>query len=678
MQNLLADLEAVLKKEKKFVSDDGRLFKNRIIEAALKLDASLIALLLSDKTIKEKFFKQVGKALVFDKVEFQRFISNKQFLADSYTSFKNKIGLSDGEGGYLKESNKVVLNWAYKDCVLEGGMTKEESSRNEIFYNTTLAPDEITRLFSPKVFTGFEKWDADAITKGKPKKVKEIKDTDNLLIKSNNLLALHCLKERYAGKVKLIYIDPPFNTDNDSFKYNDSFNHSTWLTFMKNRLEIAKHLLRSDGVILVHCDDNEQGYLKVLMDEVFNNNFLNTISVMAKVSAGASGGGEDKKIKKNIEYIHCYYKDAFYGFKDAYKETKIENYIDMMNSTNKSFKYTQVLLSTGKKERMKVIKDGAGEDIIIYKHANVITSTVSKIQKNEGLSINDLYKKYFNKIYTTTNSQSSIRQRIWDAVGDGNDFYSIEYTPKSGKDKGKLITQYYTGNKKVLLIWFSNTAYIDKKGKVIKKEKYGTFWDGIDYNNLNKEGGVIFSSGKKPEQLPHRIIEMGTEPEDLVLDFFSGSGTTLSIAHKMGRQWIGVEQMDYIKDLPESRLKNVIRGDQTGVSKSVGWQGGGEFIYCELKEWNEKYIQNIRKAKTKADIKKIYRAIQKEAFYRYDVDMSQYQNKEFEDLSLANQKKSLCDCLDANHLYVNYSERDDSQYKLSAEEKDLTKKFYGK
>lgn len=485
------------------------------------------------------------------------------------------------------------------------------------------------------------------------------------------------MKHRYAGKVKLIYIDPPYNTGNDSFRYNDSFNHSTWLTFMKNRLEIARELLSDDGVIFVQCDDNEQAYLKVLMDEVFNNSkFLNTISIKAKVSAGASGGGEDKRMKKNIEYIHCYYKDSFSMFHDVYKQTEIEAYIESMKNEGKSFKYTQVLVSAGEKKHAKTIKDGSGENIKIYKHTGIITKTVSQIQKDENLTVEQVYQKYFHEIYTTTNAQSSIRQRVWDAVGNANDFYSIEYIPKSGRDKGNLTTLYYTGKKKVLLIWFSNTAFINDKNNVIKKEKYGTFWDGINYNNLNKEGGIIFSSGKKPEQLIKRVIDVSTNANDIVLDFFAGSGTTPAVAHKMGRRWIAVEQMDYIKDLPEARLRKVVEGEQGGISKSVNWKGGGDFIYCEIMEWNEVYMQDIRAAKNTAALMKIYKKMKDEPFMRYEVDMSACEGTDFKKLDFAEQQKALIACIEMNHLYVNASEMDDGRFKVADADKKLTRQFY--
>ena len=271
--SLLDELKGLLGGDKRFIAD-GQLLKNTIVEHALKLDKDLIRLLLSKKRIKERFFCDIDGTLVFDKDKFISFVDNKQFLPDSYTAFKNKIGLTfDGKDDYLKERKDVVLVWPYKDCVLEGGQTKEDQKRDEIFWNETLAPDEIDRLFEPKVLTSFKRFDK----KGEHK-VSEIKDTDNLIIKGNNLLALHTLKKRFAGKVKLIYIDPPYNIGGDSFQYNDSFKHSTWLTFMKNRLEAAKELLDKHGTIWINVDDTEAYYLKILCDEIFDrDNFVANI-----------------------------------------------------------------------------------------------------------------------------------------------------------------------------------------------------------------------------------------------------------------------------------------------------------------------------------------------------------------------------------------------------------------
>ena len=272
-KNLFIELEKLLRMESTYCTEDGVLLKNAIVEAALALRSELIAKLLSHDGLKRNFFTEVEGVLVFDKVKFQKFVMNKRFLPDSYTSFKNKVGLTNEDGDFLSESREVVLSWPYKDCVLEGGQTKEDAKRNEVFWNEILAPDEINRLTEPKVLTNFKRYDADG-----EREVDSISMDDNLIIKGNNLLALHSLKKKYAGKVKLIYIDPPYNTGNDSFGYNDSFNHSTWLTFMRNRLQLAYDLLSEDGSIYVQLDWNEVHYCKLLLDEIFGRgHFRNEI-----------------------------------------------------------------------------------------------------------------------------------------------------------------------------------------------------------------------------------------------------------------------------------------------------------------------------------------------------------------------------------------------------------------
>ena len=205
------------------------------------------------------------EVFVFKQSLFIQFLEQKNYLNDSYTQFKNKVGLTV-DGQYLKQRNEVALVWPYKDCILEGGQSREEDKREEIFFNETLAQDEITELLDPKVLTNAKLFDVngehnfDCFNRNENGTI-----TDNLIIKGNNLLALHSLKKEFAGKVKLIYIDPPYNTGSDSFTYNDSFNQSTWLTFMKNRIEAAKKLMMSSGVFLVQCSFHQYAYLKVLM-----------------------------------------------------------------------------------------------------------------------------------------------------------------------------------------------------------------------------------------------------------------------------------------------------------------------------------------------------------------------------------------------------------------------------
>ena len=247
MQNLLNELKTLLATQPRF-TQEGRMIKQAVIDAAQALDVELLTLLISHDAIKRHFFQDVGGILVFDKVKMLRFVSNKAFLEDSYTAFKNKIGLvtknSDGlYDAYLSDSKEVVLAYPYKDCMLEGGQMKEDQKRSEVFWNETLAPDDIDRLKEPKAFTNVKRYDTEGVTEN----VTDLSLTDNYIIKGNNLLALYSLLPVYRGKVKLIYIDPPYNTGNDSFKYNDSFSHSTWLTFMKDRLKIARELLCGGG-----------------------------------------------------------------------------------------------------------------------------------------------------------------------------------------------------------------------------------------------------------------------------------------------------------------------------------------------------------------------------------------------------------------------------------------------
>lgn len=264
MDKLNEVLYALLRQSGQYFTDSGELLRNAVFEDAMKAEPSLIRLLLSDETCRARFFTEVDGVSVFDKTGFGWAISNRQFLPDSYTRFKNKIGLVDREGSFLSSSDRVVLSFPYKDCVLEGGQSKEEQKRKEIFYNEVLTPDEIDRLLCPKVFTRPRRYTADG-----EQRCVSFGENDNLIIKGNNLLAISSLLKKFEGKIKLIYIDPPYNTGSDTFGYNDSFNRSTWLVFMKNRLEIARKLLSEDGAVYVQLDYHQVHYAKVLLDEIF-------------------------------------------------------------------------------------------------------------------------------------------------------------------------------------------------------------------------------------------------------------------------------------------------------------------------------------------------------------------------------------------------------------------------
>ncbi|MCX6811488.1 MAG: site-specific DNA-methyltransferase, partial [Candidatus Berkelbacteria bacterium] len=304
-------IELLLKKDKRFVDQEGDLLKNKIIDKAYKADENLVELLLSDKKIKEKFFSKIRDVWVFNINDFVSYIQDKNFLANSYTKYQNKIGLNIG-GKFLKERDEVALVWPFKDCVLEGGMTKEDEKRKEIFFNEILAQDEIDQLFAPKVLTNWKRYSASGVIPAKAgiqlKRDKDGTIRENLIIKGNNLLALHSLKQQFQGKIKLIYIDPPYNPNSvaNTFTYNNSFNHSTWLTFMKNRLEVAADLLSENGIICIAIDHNELLYLGLLGDEIFNReNRLGIISVVHN----PGGRQDDEFFSTSSEFMLVYAKD---------------------------------------------------------------------------------------------------------------------------------------------------------------------------------------------------------------------------------------------------------------------------------------------------------------------------------------------------------------------------------
>ena len=315
-ENIFTYTEHLLSSEKSFCSSDGKLLRSAVIEAAEKMSPDLLSALISNEKTKAAYFVAVNGTLVFDKVRFCRILQNKSFLPDSYTMYKNKIALVDSAGTFISAKNDVELVFPHKDCILEGGQTKEEKGRKEIFYNETLAPDQVTHLLNPKAFCNAKKYALGKNMVVEPVEATTITDTDNLIIKGNNLLALASLLERYAGKVKCIYIDPPYNTGNDEFNYNDNFNHSSWLVFMKNRLELAKKLLKDDGVIFVSLDDKENHYCKVLMDGIFGReNFIADICHKARGSIS-----NDKIISPNHNHILFFAKNErlVFGKRDEY------------------------------------------------------------------------------------------------------------------------------------------------------------------------------------------------------------------------------------------------------------------------------------------------------------------------------------------------------------------------
>lgn len=414
-------------------------------------------------------------------------------------------------------------------------------------------------------------------------------NTENMLIHGDNLLALKALEKDYSGKVKCIYIDPPYNTGNAFEHYDDNLEHSIWLNLMRPRLELLKSMLTENGSIWIQIDDEEQAYLKVLCDEIFGRkNFVNMISVNMKNIAGASGGGEDKRIKKNCEYLLIYAKDyeKLSPFNNAYKYTELSELVNEYEKEGKSWKYTTVLLDDGEKIYHGSTVDGDGNEIKVYIRKNVETLSIKQVSKLKNISVDEAYQKYGTNLFRTTNAQSSIRQRIIQYRKENNildKYLSIEYVPKTGKNKGELYEQFYKDDKCNLFVWLKDTLE-EINGVLYKKDMQGTYWDmNGPMKNVASEGKVKFPQSKKPEFLVGRIFDMATEDGDFVLDSFLGSGTTIAVAHKKNRKWIGIEMGKHAYSHVKPRLDLVISGNDTsGISNDIGWTGGGGYRFYEL------------------------------------------------------------------------------------------------
>lgn len=669
------ELEQLLMGQPEYLID-GKLNKNRLSELARKYDAKLLSLLMSNSLVKEQFFVTIEvnseQTYVFQLEKFLQFLNNKEFLPDSFTAYKTKIGLATQNGKYLSENHDVVLDFPYKDCVLEGGQTKDDAKRQEIFFNETLAPTEINRLLDKKVLTNFKRYDSDG-----EHEVDELKDTDNLIIKGNNLIALHSLKKRFAGKVKLIYLDPPYNTGSDSFGYNDSFNHSTWLTFMKNRLEVSWELLSDDGLIWIQTDDGEVNYLGVLLDEIFGrDNFINLITVKTKIG-GVSGSSEGKSLKDATEFIQVYAKKKdLINLKPIFAMTPVWEYIQTEYiEAGKSWKYTSVLLDLGEKV---LIKTDNINGRTYYHYPNAKTCSVKQYANENGLTEEEVYNSIPEKIFQSTNAQSSVRTTlIRETENIQTGFVSVSYIPVKGKNQGELTEIFYTNTKRMVM-FLSDMLTEDSEGNLLYKEKLTTLWDNIQYNNLSKEGLVDFPNGKKPEKLLQNIIEMSTEESDIILDFFGGSGSTAATSHKLKRQYISIEQMNGQLEKTIERLVNVTSGkDEKGISKDVNWTGGGSFVYAELKNDAQDFKKAIIKATSTEQLLELFEIAKKSSFLSYRIDPKKLKSEEFKALSFAEQKQLLSEIIDKNNLYVNYSDIGDIDNHISEHDKKLNRQFYG-
>jgi adenine-specific DNA-methyltransferase len=654
----------LLKTNPHLVDDEGELLIAAVQDKAWKIDHDLIKLLLSDEEIKGKFFDEIEGHWVFNINTFLEYITQKNFLVNSYTRFRNRIGLTIDEK-YLKERGEVSLVWPYKDCVLEGGQTKEEEKRKEIFFNEVLAQDEINRMFDPKVLTNFTRY-----TTAGAEPVKEIKRDENgvirenLIIKGNNLLALHTLKQQFRGKVKLIYIDPPYNTGNDSFCYNDNFNHSTWLTFMKNRLSTAKNLLHKKGCIFIQLDDKEIGYTRVLLDEIFHHdNYVNQIVFSTNSPFGFKS--TSNQLFKQAGYILVYAKSRpSFIMKDIYVERNYDKAYHLV--------FDDITLPESK-WKWRDISDVVANELGFQDKK----SAVKKIGEDDFLSEISLY--------AIENAERVFRTA---AVSGGALIKRKKTIEKSRKQRNEIVRHpnddmdyIFIGGERVI---FYSERLTEIDGQKLPGTIITDIWDDIPIEGISKEGRVNFSRGKKPEYLLKRIIEMTTEVGDLVLDFCFGSGTTGAVAHKLGRQYIGIEQLNYGENDSVVRLNNVINGDTTGISKSVNWIGGGDFIYCELMKYNQVFMERIQELQSSEGLLQIWQEMAESSFLNWYVNpqmpdeaVNYFISIGEEENGLEKQKKLLAELLDKNQLYVNLSEINDAKFKVSEEDKALNKAFYG-
>jgi adenine-specific DNA-methyltransferase len=671
------NLEKILKNDKR-IWDEDILDYPQLFELARTYDKDLLETLFNNKDSKEKFFIQVGDSHVFKYNEFRFYLEQNQ-VNNSFTQYANKIGLAS-QGEHLSDSTDYVLDWPYKDCVLEGGMSSEEDTdtfiekkvettpgkmdkktgtmispektevtfsqakrkREEIFYNNIIADKEIDRLLDKKALKNFTRYTA----KGE-EEVKEIKrDEDgtikeNLLIKGNNLLALHSLKEQFAGKVKLIYIDPPYNTggSEEIFTYNNRFNHSTWLTFMKNRLEIAKEFLREDGFIAIAIDHAELFYLGALSDQVFDReNRIGLVTVVHK----PEGRQHSKFFSPSNEYMLVYAKN-----KELAKFNKI------------------VLLDEKKKEFNEVDDKG------FYKWKEFVRKDTLRNQKKAGFypiyvskDLKKISTTKFNNSLTSYPIDSKGTERVWNVQEKG-----FNEKLQNGEVKAEI------KDEKVKIFY-----------KIREQQVFVTHWTDKRYNSTANGTFLVkkYLDGKSvsyPKSLytVQDTIKIMTNDGDIIMDFFAGSSTTahaslsLDIEDNQNRQFIMIEQVEEHYEVSTKRISQVL---------SENNQQQSNFIAFELAEYNEEAKNKIDACTSFKDLKKLFTELTECYFLNYNVSVKQFNDqilddKDFQELPLEEQKTLFKALLDNNQLYIPYKEQEDGKHNLSKEDQELTNEFYG-
>ncbi|CDR30235.1 putative methyltransferase [Acholeplasma oculi] len=670
MNNLLTILETILFSDVKYLDDNGRLLKGKLQEDAINLNPDLIRLLLSNDIIVKTFFVKVDNALIFNSLKFSWVISNREFLPDSYTRFKNRIGLTDKNNNYLSNINDVVLTFPYKDNLLVGGQSSEDEKRNEVFINETLMQNDIDVLLEPKVFTNVNEYYS------KKSSIFE----KNIMLKGNNLIAVSSLLKTHKNSIKFIYLDPPYNTEGaaNTFSYNNSFNHSTWLVFMKNRLEIAYKLLTDDGVIAIAIDDFEYAHLKVLCDELFTReNYVGTIIVQSNPRG--------RTINSNFATCHEY---CLYYAKDITKvninnldlTTEQEN---LFNNSDQSGNYrylpfrrsggtstpeerpnSEFTLYYSKSENNIIAIGGNRKGGIEY-----VYEPMEILQLNEDGEIVELNPESFNNnpdIVPILPIDVNGRRRVW-----------------RWSDRLKILTAARNGDFKVQAD--GRGYYVQLKDRIKSGRKPKTIWDDSRYD-ASSSGTILLKKmfdGEKPFSYPKSIytmidtLKIITNDDDIILDFFGGSGTTAHAVLELNkldggnRRFIIVEQMNYFDTVTVPRVRKVY--EQLISEKAEV----NPLLVMELKKLNGFYLDKINESDD-SSLELLFNDIIKNPFIISKPNSSDVSIKDdFTKMSFSDQRKLLVEILDKNMLYVNYSDIDDEEMKVSSVEKKYTRNFYG-
>lgn len=654
---------------KYFVGEE--LNRSKLADDLRNYDESLFDKLFKVDFIKQHFIKEVAGQKLFRIEQLEEAILYNDYWDTSYTKYENRVGLAS-KGKFLQDSQDVVLDFPFKDGVLTASMTKgdNEDGYDDAFLNEVIEKDEIDRLFDKKILTNIKRYGENSSVSQSINVDNGIvsfdKEKDNLVIKGNNLLALHTLKDMYAGQIKLIYIDPPYNTGKDSFRYNDNFKKSTWLTFMKNRLEVARELLTEDGVLIVQIDDKMQAQLKLLLDDVMGEEqFETTFHVQVRYSNKTLS--EDNDFQKVMEVAHVYSYDT-----NTFKPSKIkEEYSLDKFSFEVVEKHAPIetIVENGK----KVEVFGPDDFEIRQVDGNIdglkeTWATGSLIR--QGGTAAEFLSKYL--------IQRKEIGYLYKVYGMGNDGLGYRYI-RGPKKKGATRGTFFSGVPTKIRDGVISGEY--SKEKPIPNLLNNLLHYEDSFGNNRTEGGVDIGGGKKPESLLQYFIEYFTNNEgDLVLDFFGGSGTTAATAMKMRRRFITSEQIEDQLEKLISRLQNVINKDQTGISKDVNWEGGGSFVCAELFPKNMGYLQDIIHSKTVDELKSVYeRMLQgtdtdEPADISFRADLSKIDWAE----GFNENKRLLVKLLDKNGLYYNYSEIDDRNVRdlISDEDYAFNKEFY--